>query len=301
MATKIPHIVDETELFFYPKSHRYARIDEMSGKTVWVPGVTSILSKNQDNLTQWAVDLTLEKLYDELKLGELPEGSQYWWKLSRETSGSVGSAIHKIIQDAAEECIGRKMEVPEITFDHAEKTFTDTMREEGRGTDVDLFEESVNAIIDCSKNVASFFKHNEIIPLRGGIEVFVWYRDIESGIEYCGRADMFCMVNGIPTVLDIKTSKNVKINDFAQLAAYRLAQKNMKELTKKLGKQFFYGNDYVDLAVLHIDHEKGSTAINRQELMFGKENSKLAESIFLNAAHLKRLEKEAQRVTKMKY
>ena len=301
---KISHIIDGQEIFFYPKRHVYARVSEETGKTVYIPGVTSIINKNQDRLTQWAVNATLEEFKRTVPNTEIPEDAPYWWTASRRTSATIGSAIHKIIQDSAEKGEGEPVKMPIITKEDAGNVMSEVITHEGGGVSPDLFEECASAIAECISIVDTFFSTNEVISIPGGIETLVYYRDEHT--EYCGRTDLFCLLNGKPAIIDIKTSKSVKINDFVQLAAYRKAQMRMKELTEKLNsfdgthsEDNFGGK--VDLCVLHIDYEKKTVSLNKINDVFGDGGYGYALYLFNLNYSIRNTEKDLLRRSGLSY
>lgn len=152
------------------------------------PSVTSVLKLvDKSGLSQWAVNLALEWAVENWAfLGqrsneEAIRAGKYRWKDFRDERAGVGDGVHAAIE--AEHLMS--WDVPELNDE--QKRIMDQWR---------LLNE----------------KH-EIVPILSEFTVF------DTDLGYAGTADGYWMIDGVPTLVDIKTSRKTWEDHFFQLAA----------------------------------------------------------------------------------
>jgi hypothetical protein len=171
-----------------------------------VPGVTTVLKKlDKPAIAQWAVDNTaayavanvdaLLNRTEEQGYGFL----RWYWKrdpLAGDLS-DIRNWSNGVLNDAAE--LGTMVH-DWIAADHGACAYPDV-------TDApDYFWEMIN---EWDK----FKQANEVVPLYS--EATLWSHQY----GYAGTADAFWSVNGVPFLIDIKTSRNTWDEHYMQLAA----------------------------------------------------------------------------------
>ena len=171
-----------------------------------VPGVTTVLKKlDKPAIAQWAVDNTAAYAVANIdallnRTEEQGYGFLRWyWKrdpLAGDTT-DIRNYSNGVLNDAAE--LGTLVH-DWIAADHGACPYPDV-------TDApDYFWEMVN---EWDK----FKQANEVVPLYS--EVTLWSHQY----GYAGTADAFWSVNGVPFLIDVKTSRNTWDEHYMQLAA----------------------------------------------------------------------------------
>ena len=169
-----------------------------------IPGVTSVLKTlDAPALDAWRVRVQVEgtarAAYANPPDGELIEDyvsrlvalakEEFEHERLANEAADVGKQVHALIEHAVKEQLGQETTAPEAT-DEALFTFAG-WRE---------WAESVN-----------------LEPLTAEARLH------HPGLNYCGTADLVCLVNGAPTVLDWKISARLYDERRLQSAAYRKA------------------------------------------------------------------------------
>lgn len=151
------------------------------------PSVTTVLKGMPKDLTQYAADRMLDWAIKNWEfLGSRGDeqafkGARYRWREHADLRGHVGDGIHNYIE--AEQT--GSWDFPEL--DDEQELI---LKKWGELNDV-----------------------HEIVPLRNEVTV----GDIELG--WMGTFDSYCLVDGVPTLVDFKTSKGVWESAYIQLAA----------------------------------------------------------------------------------
>lgn len=183
---------------------------------LWQPSVTGILGViDKPALINWAVGQS--RLYSEMELAKLPgdsiarsdvehilsESEQCWRDLSKATS--IGSLAHRHLHAELLYRSGAISEQPTRTLQANEILAPDFTQE---------MIDAANAAIE--KGLQFLDEHHVEVQMA---ERILW--SAEAG--YVGTADMIGKVDGVPAILDWKTSKAIYPTMFLQLAAYQKA------------------------------------------------------------------------------
>lgn len=171
-----------------------------------VPGVTTVLKKlDKPAIAQWAVDNTAAYAVANIdallnRTEEQGYGFLRWYWKRDPIAGDqtdIRNYSNGVLNDAAE--LGTLVH-DWIAADHGACAYPDV-------TDApDYFWEMVN---EWDK----FKQANEVVPLYS--EATLWSHQY----GYAGTADAFWSVNGVPYLIDIKTSRNTWDEHYMQLAA----------------------------------------------------------------------------------
>ena len=171
-----------------------------------VPGVTTVLKKlDKPAITQWAVDNTaafavanidgLLNRTEEQGYGFL----RWYWKRDpiAGDSSDIRNFSNGVLNDAAE--LGTLVH-DWIAADHGFCPYPDVANAP------DYFWEMIN-------EWDRFKQEHEVVPLY--TEVTLWSHEY----GYAGTADAFWLVDGVPMLIDVKTSRNTWDEHYMQLAA----------------------------------------------------------------------------------
>lgn len=155
------------------------------------PSITTALKGVPKDLTQYAADQQLKWCIENWSfLGSRSDdqafrGARYRWRDHADLRGHVGDGIHNYIE--------------------AEQTGTWDFPE--------LNEEQLEILGQWRL----LNQAHEIVPLRNEVTV------ADTAIGYMGTFDSYCLVDGVRTMVDFKTSKGVYDSAFMQLAALTFA------------------------------------------------------------------------------
>ena len=159
---------------------------------VTLPSVTTILKQaDKSGLVQWAVGLTLDAVNKNPDMvyqrsdEDMKRYFKYQWTKVRDERAEVGTGIHETIEAI-----------------HTESGLFPFLNDE---------QEAIMRQWDDLN-----FEH-DIVPVH--TEFTVW----DEGTGFAGTADGLWFIDGVLTLVDIKTSKNTWPEHFAQLAALRRA------------------------------------------------------------------------------
>lgn len=157
----------------------------LTGETL--PSVTTVLKMaDKSGLAQWAADKAVEwcvinwHLLGSRSDEDAYRAARWQWKNVRDERAQVGTGVHEAIED-----------------EHA-----------GTWNMPDLDEEQERIMLQWEQLKIE----HEIIPLRS--EFTVW-----SHGKYAGTADGLWYIDGKLTIVDIKTSRNIWPEHFAQISA----------------------------------------------------------------------------------
>lgn len=205
---------------FNEAKHTYSvRIPELGvNKGQWLPSVTGVLNVlSKDALIPWAVGQAkeyAEKRVHEVSAGReslpiveienvLAEAQECWRDLSKATS--IGSISHRFLHAELEYRAGVRTERPKMTVE----------------PDLVLAPEFTQEMLDAANLSVTagleYLDSNHVEPL--------YFERILFSPEhsYIGRCDLIAKVNGVLSIVDFKTSKNLYEEYFLQLAAYQAA------------------------------------------------------------------------------
>lgn len=202
-------------LEFDDAKHRYT----VNGE--WVPSSTGILSViNKPALIPWAVKMALEFVYrvlmdwlkngiplDEIRIKKLIRDAKRHWRDIAEDAANIGTIVHQFAEDHAR---GESPELP--------------VNPEAR--------RACAAYLDWVK------AHN--VEFRQ-VEFKVYSREW----EYAGTCDLDCVIDGVHTIADYKTSTGIYDEYWLQVASYAMARR------EELGIQ------YAQRAILRFDKTNG--------------------------------------------
>jgi len=214
-------------------------IKKIDGKKIKFPSVTTIISDCTDSsgpLTQWAANMTVEYMKENLDpfleyngdrwdrhdfvLEQLEKARFNFRKVSQKAL-DIGSEVHNAIEMLLQ---GKEFV---LTTDRANRAF--------------------KAFVEWESEV-------DLKPIK--LEQTVW------GSRWAGTLDMVCLLDGVKTVVDFKTSKNFYWDSMGpQIAAYMHAINNkiMFDFSKKNPGMTFIPEDHCVLkcGILRLDKESG--------------------------------------------
>lgn len=232
---KIQHLLKPCPVAYDDASHTYTLIK--NGKLV--PGVTSIIDNlNKPFLMPWAAKETAEAVKKARK--EL---------LAAETAEAFG-----LIVDDCKGAYRRKSKDALVSGSMAHDRCEQHIKA-GMG-----LEAPIEGILEDSKAQASF---EAFLSWEKGNRVEWLASEIVVGSEvheYGGKFDALAIVNGLPTLIDFKTSSQISKDYFIQLAGYEIALDEMglkvwQRLVLRIPKD---GKDFEALVVptpLDLDRE----------------------------------------------
>lgn len=192
--------------------HRYYVVDLDGRERHVVPGVTSILGvMNRPALINWAASQAAEYVAASLKPGEalddeqiqaLVDGARTAYRRTRDRAAEIGTVVHEWIERYAGAAIrGHRLRIPLPENEQARR--------------------GVEAFIGWTEaHDVKFLESERPIYSRSG--------------DYAGTVDIIAEVNGVLSVLDVKTSTRVYPQYALQLAAYWLAWEEDEEVTASL-------------------------------------------------------------------
>lgn len=222
------------------------------------PSVTSILKLVHKDLTQYAADQQLKWCIENWQfLGSRSDesafkGSRYRWRDHAEYRGEIGDGVHNYIE--------------------AEHTGT---------WDFPELNEEQEQILEQWRLLN---QAHDLQPLRSEITV----GDTELG--WMGTYDCYCLLDGVPTIVDWKTSKGVYDTAFMQLAALFNAPQWFVE-TSEMQWEVIPREEVTEAAVVHLRSDKwGIHPVKDIDLHYDKFRSYC--SIWWDNYFLKEREKE---------
>lgn len=194
---------DEVKLIFNPSRHTYNVWRNGSGPVV-VPSVTRITNVlDKPALVYWASNqaaeyvrdnLTPGQVLDEVDIQDLYNQARFAYKQTSYKAMSIGSLAHNYI---------------EAVVDH-------------RLNDAPLPERPVNLQANASIDECfRWFQEHDVRPIAA--EQIVYSRDH----HYAGTLDLYAEVDGVPAVVDWKTSKGIYESYHLQAAGYVMAWREM--------------------------------------------------------------------------
>lgn len=203
----------------YAESRAYR--DPRDGKHF--PSVTSILKLVHKDLTQYAADTQLRWCIENWQFlgGRSDEqafrGARYRWKEHAEYRGEIGDGVHNYIEA---EHTG-SWDFPELNPEQ------DLILEQWR-----LLNEA-----------------HDLQPLRNEITV------ADTDLGWFGTFDCYCLLDGVPTVVDWKTSKGIYDTALMQLAALYNAKVWFIE-TEEMKWEAIDPEPVEEAAVVHLRSDK---------------------------------------------
>lgn len=231
---------NEINVKFSENNHSYY----VDGKRV--QSVSSIVNQlDNPALTFWKLNCAGNYLNDLLNKGiqinqsHIEEAKKYNETISGE-SKEIGTKVHDYCEKFAIACMEKK-DLPEIPKDIDDKIIS-----------------GINAFLE-------WYSNNDIEFLE--IEKIVYSKKL----NYIGKFDALCKINGVITLVDYKTSKGIYDNQDWQLCGYSIAYKEE------------FGNNPIQLMLVHFDKESG---IFTPHII---ENQEKKEQIFSTMAILKNL------------
>lgn len=194
----------------------------LTGETV--PSVTTVLKMaDKSGLAQWAADKAVEwcvlnwHLLGSRSDEDAYRAARWQWKKVRDERAQVGTGVHEAIEDEHSD-----------TFNMPE-----------------LDEEQERIMLQWEQ----LKLEHEIVPVMS--EMTVW----EPGL-YAGTSDGLWWIDGVLTLVDIKTSKNIWPEHFAQLAALLFASKLMVKDSKTGAWSEEDRPDPSQAAIIHLREDK---------------------------------------------
>jgi len=211
-----------------------------------VQSVSSIVNQLENPaLTSWKLNCAGDYLNDLLNKGiqinqsHIEESKKYHETISNEAK-EIGIKVHDYCEKFAISCIN-KQDLPEIPKDIDDKIVS-----------------GINAFLEWySNNNIEFLETEKIV--------------YSKNLNYVGKFDLLCRINGILTLVDYKTSKGIYNNQEWQLCGYSIAYKEE------------FGNIPLQLLLLHFDKDSGQFTPHIVEEQDKK------EQIFSTMAKLKNL------------
>lgn len=186
-------------------------------ESVTLPSVTTILKQaDKSGLTQWAIGLTLDAVNRNPDMvyqrsdQDMKRHFQYQWHKVRDLRAEVGTGVHETVEAL-----------------HT-----------GSGMFPFLDDEQIRIM----QRWDDFNFHHRVEPVH--TEFTVW----DEAVGYAGTADGLWIIDGVLTLVDIKTAKSTWPEHFAQLAALRFAPHAWLQCAKE-----------DDGALLHVDRNKQET------------------------------------------
>lgn len=152
-----------------------------------VPGTTTITGLlNKPQLVSWANKLGLEGI----------DSSKYV-----DEAAAIGTLAHAMVQ--------AHLQKEEIDYDQYSKL------------QIDLAENSLISFFEWKKrHEIEVFRVENKVDGRYQEEIYVEKQMVSDKMKYGGTIDCYCLLDGVPTLLDFKTGKAVYDEYFVQLAAY---------------------------------------------------------------------------------
>jgi len=192
------------------------------------PSVTTVLKKaNKDGLIQWAADESMRWAVENwMILGNKSDDQAFragrWqWKKTRDNRAEVGTGVHEWI------------EADHTTWDYPE------------------LDEEQEAIISQWED---FKTRYEVEPILSEFTVF------NSEARVMGTADGYWMIDGVPSLVDIKTSKNHWPEHDAQLAALWYADCWFEEVEEMKWEERQLP-EFEQAAIVHLRSDKSDLII----------------------------------------
>jgi len=197
---------DQIKVYFDAEKHAYY-VSENNGEYVEVPSVTTVLKTlNKPALLYWvgneAADYIRRNLspgqyVDEMDIEELAAGASRAFMHGQKRAAFVGSMVHNWIERYWKN-LANGIGVPKLPYNE-----------------------------QAQKGVKAFLawvEEHQVKPIA--VErIVVGYGVIDRKIRpaYAGTTDLIAEIDGVPTVLDVKTSKAVYDEYLLQLGAYTYA------------------------------------------------------------------------------
>jgi hypothetical protein len=182
-------------IHFNPRNHRY-KIGRDADAMSFVPSVSTILGDTiPKNLSGWAERGAVEGCLAVLEEGWLPDaeevlarmekrGLRHWQR--RDAAADRGTSVHSAFEILGE---GR---VPKLSgFAPSQRGY-------------------VRAVCKWWADAEPVVLENELIVAS-------------MAHGYAGRLDLYCELDGVPTIVDLKTSSGVRESHHFQLAGYEVA------------------------------------------------------------------------------
>lgn len=209
------------EIQFNEKSHRY----KLDGKPC--PGVTTVLKASMPTsigLMNWMKSQSVEALFKELTQYDfaqpvwLPNSDKFPITLERkkELFKAATTAHEEIAQEAAD--------IGTITHTYAElyslgkaDEASELLEKVKKADKFPIIKVCIGKYLEWTKDNKGEFVSAELLVAS-------------PTYDYCGKYDRIDRVNGKLRLRDYKTSKSIYIDQFVQLAAYRLAIKEWLNL-----------------------------------------------------------------------
>lgn len=183
-------IIGNSELIFYPKSHKY----KVDGK--WVLSVTTVIDYIDKSaaLLKWSENLTREFLKEhtgQTLTEDIVEKAVTLYTVKKDEAGDIGTQIHDYIELFVN-AVQSKSPMPQVTSKQDEVL------------------NGINGFID-------WYDSNDVVFLEGEKTVY------SPKYNYVGKFDRIIIINGVKKLVDWKSGKGVYKTVELQLNAYENA------------------------------------------------------------------------------
>jgi hypothetical protein len=215
---------DEVVMHYYDDDHKYVWNGEHLPSSTQITGIL-----DKPALRYWYVNQALERVknkvspgvaYDEVELSQILEKAKYGAKDSRDKSASIGRLVHGWIEDYITNQINDKGEKPPLPMHTGACN-------------------SIKSFLEWEEKADPQYIYNE-------------RRMLSRVHRFCGTLDIAALIDGQPTIVDIKTGKRVYPEHWLQTASYCLM------LEEEQPNDWQYRLEDMDRIILLISQELGT-------------------------------------------